>query len=75
MLTFVQVDVNSRPDKIEDLKDVDEKDDHPGGDQDAKDHVAQPGPPVQSLEDAAELLTNVSPHITRLQESMRRNIG
>jgi len=71
MLTFVQVDVNSRPDKIEDLKDVDEKDDHPNGDLNAEDHVAQPGPPVQSLADAAELLTNVSPNITRVQESMR----
>ena len=46
MLAFVQVDVNSPPDKIKDLKEVDKKGDRPDGDQDAQDHVAQPGPPV-----------------------------
>ena len=46
MLTFVQVDINSQPDKIEDSKDVDEKDDHPDGEQHADDHVAKPDPPV-----------------------------
>jgi len=90
MLTLVQVNVNSRPDKIEDSKDVEGIDDNLSKTaKDVDDHVAKPNPPVQSLddhvakhdppvqylEDATKLFTNVSPHIARLHESMRRKIG
>ena len=81
MLTFFNVSVKTKSENVVDrnAKDagVNAETEHVSHCYDAtsKLETDEQGLPVEAHKKAAEFLTNASPHLTRQQERMRRNIG